>query len=84
MRGYLVAYATKQHERRFGWKVFRVLIVTTDHHRLNSAMEELRRVRVAHSPGPSLFFFTTRAELCSIEPLSLPWHDGNGRNARLI
>jgi DNA-binding Lrp family transcriptional regulator len=84
MRGYLVAHATKQHERRFGWKAFRVLIVTTDNHRLNSATEELRRVRVPHSPGPSLFFFTTRADLSSIEPLSLPWHDGNGRAARLI
>lgn len=84
MRGYLTAHATKQHERRFGWKTFRVLTVTTDDHRAASALETLRRIRVAHSPGPSLFLFATRLELFQTNPLSHVWQDGNGRDARLI
>jgi len=84
MRGYLTAHATKQHERRFGWKTFRVLIITTDEHRARSALEALRRMRVAHSPGPSLILFATRSELSGTDPLSHVWQDGNGRDVRLI
>jgi hypothetical protein len=84
MRAYLTAHAAKQHERQFGWKTFRVLIVTTDEYRVHSSIEELRRLRVAGSPGPSLFFFATRSELCGTNPLSRVWQDGNGREARLI
>jgi hypothetical protein len=43
MRAYLTAHAAKQHERQFGWKTFRVLTVTTDHHRVESMMEALRK-----------------------------------------
>ena len=84
MRGYLTAHATKQHERRFGWKTFRVLTVTTDAHRARSAVETLHRIRVAHSPGPSLFLFATHSELFGDDPLSHVWQDGNGRDLRLI
>ena len=84
MRAYLVAHATKQHERRFGWKTFRVLTVTTDEYRVRSTLDELRKLRVAGSPGPSLFFFATRSELFGTDPLSHLWLDGNGRDARLI
>jgi hypothetical protein len=37
-----------------------VLTVTTDHHRMQSMMEALRKLRIPHSPGAPLFFFTTR------------------------
>ena len=84
MRAYLTAYAAKQHERQFGWKTFRVLIVTTDEYRVRSSMEELRKLRVAASPGPSLFFFATRSQLYGVNLLSQIWQDGNGREARLI
>jgi hypothetical protein len=84
MRAYLTAHAAKQHERQFGWKTFRVLIVATDEYRVHSSIEELRNLRVAGSPGPSLFFFATRPELCGTNPLSHTWQDGNGRDARLI
>jgi len=84
MRAYLTAYAAKQHERQFGWKTFRVLIVTTDEYRARSSMEELRRLRVVGSPGPSLFLFATRTELCDANPLTHSWNDGNGRDIFLI
>ena len=63
MRAYLTADAAKQHERQFGWKTFRVLTVTTDQHRMQSMLEALSKLRVSHSPGAPLFFFTTRDEL---------------------
>jgi hypothetical protein len=84
MRAYLTAHSTKQHERQFGWKTFRVLTVTTDEHRVRSTLDELRKLRVKGSLGPSLFFFATRSELCGSDPLSHVWQDGNGRDARLI
>lgn len=84
MRAYLTAHAAKLHEKHFGWKTFRVLIVTTDEYRVRSSMEELSNLRVAGSPGPSLFFFATRSELCNANPFSDVWRDGNGRDARLI
>src|SRR5271165_7457690 len=55
MRAYLTAHAGKQHERQFGWKTFRVLTVTTDHHRMQSMMEALRKLRIPHRPGAPLF-----------------------------
>ena len=84
MRAYLTAHAGKQHEREFGWKTFRVLTVTTDHHRTQSMMEALRKLHVPNSIGAPLFFFTTRDELRAADPLTHEWRDGNGRTVRLI
>ena len=47
-------------------------------------MEALRTLRIPHSPGASLFFFTTRDELRTTDPLAHTWQDGNGRTVRLI
>ena len=84
MRVYLAAYAAKQHERHFGWKNFRVLTITTDRHRMQSMMKALQQLRVAHSPGQSLFFFATRQELATANPLTHNWRDGSGKKAHLI
>ena len=74
----------KQHEKHFGWKTFRVLTVTTDHHRMQSMREALRRLHIPNSIGAPLFFFTTRDELRTSDPLMHEWRDGNGRAVRLI
>ena len=84
MRAYLTAHAAKQHVRHFGWQTFRVLTVTTDQHRAQSMKEALRQLNVSHSPGASLCFFATRAELCESGPLTHTWSDGNGRDAHLL
>ena len=47
MRVYLAAHAAKQHQRQFGWKNFRVLIVTTDRQRIGSMIDALHRLRVS-------------------------------------
>jgi DNA-binding Lrp family transcriptional regulator len=84
MHAYLTACAAKQHEKQFGWKAFRVLTVTTDETRERSMMDALAKIRVPHSPGPSLFFFLTRGELRNFDPLVQFWNDGAGRDVSLI
>ena len=84
MRAYLTAHAGKQHEKHFGWKTFRVLTVTTDHHRMQSMMDALRQLHVPNSMGAALFFFATRNDLRAADPLTHEWSDGNGRPVRLI
>jgi hypothetical protein len=84
MRGYLTAHAAKQHERQFGWNTFRVLTITTDNRRARTMMEALRSLRVPHSAGASLFFFSSRDGLRRTDPLAHAWHDGNARDVRLI
>jgi hypothetical protein len=83
MRTYLAAYAAREHERQFAWKAFRVLVVTTDDHRLRSMSDALRRLHVPQTPGSALFFFTTRAALLRDGPLRHGWRDGEGREVRL-
>jgi hypothetical protein len=72
MRGYLTAYAGRQHERQFGWKAFRVLTVTTDRNRLGSIMDALRRLDVPKSPGPALFWFAVRRRAEPYRPDCVP------------
>ena len=64
-------------------KTTRVMTVTTDHRRMQSMMEALRKLRIPHSPGAPLFFFTTRDELRAADPLVHAWRDGNGCGVRL-
>ena len=47
-------------------------------------MEVLRKLRVPHSPGAPLFFFTTRDDLRAGDPLAHEWQDGTGRAVGLI
>jgi hypothetical protein len=49
-----------------------------------SMMDVLRKLRVPHSPGAPLFFFTTRDDLRATDPLTHTWTDGNGRHAWVI
>ena len=84
MRAYLTAHANKQNESQFGWKAFRVLVVTTDHQRMHSMIEALRQLHIPQSPGASLFFFAIRAELRASDPLAHAWREQTGRQVRLV
>jgi hypothetical protein len=84
MRVYLAAHAAKQHERQFGWKNFRVLVVTTDRQRVGSMVNALQQLRVPRSPGPSLFLFATLGDLRATDPFAHRWSDGQGRGVALI
>jgi hypothetical protein len=84
MRAYLAAHAARLHERHFGWKSFRVLVVTTDDHRVQNMMAALRSLHVRGSIGPSLFFFATREEVRGRDPLHCLWRDGAGKPQALV
>jgi hypothetical protein len=84
MRSYLAACAAKQHDQHFGWKAFRVLVVTNDDQRIRSIRETLRQVDAPNTPGASLFLFAIRSELRASDPLTHAWRDGNGSPIRLI
>jgi Replication-relaxation len=84
MRGYLAVHAARQHEQQFGWKTFRVLTVTTEHHRARSMTEMLRRLNTPKGPGPALFLFALCELLRTTDPIAFAWQDGNGREVRLI
>jgi hypothetical protein len=84
MRAYLAAHAAGVHTRQFGWKTFRVLVVTTDQHRMRSMIESLQRLHVPGSVGASLFFFATRDELRARDPLTHTWRDGAGKPQTIV
>jgi Replication-relaxation len=84
MRAYLTAYAEKQHEQRFGWKAYRVLVVTTNERRRNAMMDVSENVAVQNSPGGSLFFFATRDQLRACDPFMLRWQVTGGRSQSIV
>jgi Replication-relaxation len=84
MRVYLAAHTAKQYREQFGWANFRVLIVTTDRHRISSMIDAVRRLRVLRGVGPALFLFSTFDNLRNTDLLACEWLDGNRRTAKLI
>jgi hypothetical protein len=84
MRMYLAAHVNKFHEQHFGWKTFRVLVVTIDAQRLQLMQETLNKLQTPNSIGASLFLFATASELTASDPLALAWRDGNNLETRLI
>src|SRR3954465_7861218 len=84
MRVYLTAHAAKEHHTQFGWANFRVLIVTTDRHRIRSMLDALRRLRISRGIGPTLFLFNTFDTLRGSDPLACGWLDGSRQMAKLI
>lgn len=84
MQAYLAAHAAGGHERRYGWRAFRVLTVTTDRKRVRSMIDALGQLPMPPGPGASLFFFTTRDEIVAGDPLALQWRDGRGKPVTLL
>jgi hypothetical protein len=85
MRVYLAAHAAQQHQRQFGWKNFRVLVVTTDRTRVGSMIDALGGLRISpRGTAPSLFLFNTFAGLGGSTPLDARWLDGSRRLTDLI
>jgi predicted transcriptional regulator len=84
MRVYLAAHAARQHERQFGWKNFRVLVVTTTSSRISAMLKAWRGLRTTRANSAPLFLFTTFDELRASSPLAVPWLDGTGGPLSLI
>ena len=84
MRVYLAALAGKQHERRFGWKNFRVLTVTSDRYRVRSMIEAAQQLHAPGGIGAALFAFTTFSDLAPSDSLTHEWQRADGGSLRLI
>lgn len=84
MRAYLAAHGEGRHAQQFGWRTFRVLVVTTDHQRIRSMREALQYLNIPQSPGPRCFLFRSRDELRTSDPLDHRWRDGGGSAIQLI
>jgi hypothetical protein len=83
LRGYLAAHTAKEHQRQFGWKNFRVLMMTTDQRRLSSMIEASSRTKSKGGIGASLFLFATHGDFFANDPLIGPWIDSNSRKTAL-
>jgi hypothetical protein len=83
MRAYLAAHAEGRHMQQFGWKTFRVLVVTTDEQRVRSMLGALRRLTAEKRPASALFLFALRDDLRVGAPIAQVWHDGSGQKIRL-
>ncbi|MCK1665562.1 replication-relaxation family protein [Bradyrhizobium sp. 153] len=79
MCAYLAAHAEGRQMQQFGWRTFRVLVVTTEQPRTSTMIKTLQRVDAPLSPGPALFLFALSHELRVSDPLAHMWQDGNGR-----
>ena len=84
LRSYLSAYASRLIERCVGWKSFRVLIVTSDAHRVRSMIECLRSIQPPGAAGSSLFLFASHAELRAADPMRALWYGIDGRAHPLL
>jgi DNA-binding Lrp family transcriptional regulator len=83
MRVYLAAHAAGLHRRQFGWKTFRVLIVTANADRADSICAVMKRLRVANDMAPTLFFISTPEMIFSANPFNCSWWNGLGGNVKL-
>jgi hypothetical protein len=84
LRSYLSARTSRLFERKFGWRFFRVLFVTSDDSRLWSMIEALRSIQPPGAAGSSLFLFASRDTLRAADPLTATWRGVDGSLRRLL
>ncbi|MCQ4188387.1 replication-relaxation family protein [Methylocystis suflitae] len=84
LRCYLAAHAARLPERQFGWKAFRVLIVTSDEYRVRSMIGALQSIQPPGAAGSSLFLFASRDELRATDPLTTTWRSVDGQLRPLL
>ena len=79
---YQSLWKAKMHQRHFGWRNFRVLIITTSKERADN----MRAVMNKHAflKGSPLFLFADKNKLYSGDILETPWQDGDGAFHRLM
>jgi len=79
---YSAARRALLHERQFGWKAFRVLIVTTNVQRVATILDTIGKCVPEHERA--LFLIGDRVSLAGADILSHAWRDGYGRTLALI
>ena len=84
MRVYLAAHIAKQHDRQFGWKNFRTLVITTNRQRLLAMAQALLEIPTLHNVGPAQFLFASFEDLRETDPLNLHWMNGHRLAAPIL
>lgn len=79
---YTAAKRADLHQRQFGWKAFRVLMVTTNAQRADNALASIRAC--VHEHGRGLFLIADRQSLGTADIISYPWRDARGQTHTLI
>jgi len=79
---YDAAWRAKTHERLFGWKNFRVLIVTSDAVRAQSIRRAVAKLNSGR--GSELFLVTSAEALTPASALNLAWRDCKDRVVTLV
>ena len=79
---YGAAWRAKRHTQTFGWRNFRVLVVTGNAERA----QNMRAVLQRHTggQGAQLFWFADRSSLIAHNTLEHAWFDGEGNERRLL
>ncbi len=78
---YSALWRARLHTSEFGWRNFRVLIVTGNPDRAHNMRHTLTRMSANGSP---LFWFADRADLAVINLLDHTWVDGTGAARKLM
>jgi hypothetical protein len=84
-RKFLTYTAAKQHgehARRYGWKAFRVLVITSNRQRADNILATIRAC--VHEHDRALFLVADRVELAGADIFSHPWRDARGQTHSLI
>lgn len=69
-------------ERHFGWKAFRVLVITSSQVRADNSLKSIREN--VHETGRSLFLVANRGSVVTDDILTYAWRDARGETLSLI
>jgi hypothetical protein len=84
-RKFLTYKSAKQHgayTRQYGWKAFRVLVITSNRQRADHILAVIRAC--VHEHDRALFLVADRPSLAGVDILSHAWRDARGQTHTLI
>lgn len=79
---YAAARRHGEHTRQFGWKAFRVLVVTSNRQRADNILASIGAGM--HEQDRNLFLVADHPSLTAADILSHPWRDARGQTHALI
>ena len=79
---YTAAKRAGLHQHHFGWKTFRVLLVTTNAQRAGNALASIGEY--VHDHGRGLFLIADRQSLATADIIAYPWRDALGQAKALV
>ena len=79
---YTAAKHHGEHARQYGWKGFRVLVITSSRQRADNILATIRES--VHEHDRTLFLVADRMSLVGADIFSHPWRDARGQTHALI